>query len=188
MSRGLFFLFGALIVAQASFVQAQEDKKLTVHLVTVPVKPGAPAVFMTTVLANPEGVPIREVRQRIQFPREKLTYAGARLGIAAELAGGSLTLDLLDEAGKKVEARESAARLELKIAGRETLGNGVLLELQFRLVTDQPGSIPITHSAEALSADGKAFSELLSSDAEVVVTSDVAPPPPSIFACFFYMH
>jgi hypothetical protein len=163
-------------------------KGVTLTLASASVEPGQ-AVYVNVMLANQIETRLVELRQTIDFPPDKLTFAGARLGVASDLAGATLTIEMKDRAGKKVEDRAAAARLEIAIAAtKQPLEDGPLLELQFRLGDVAPQSIRLTHKAQMLDDLGKMVTDLAFSDGHVVVASDTSPTPAAIMACFFYMH
>jgi hypothetical protein len=187
---GTSVLVCALFLAQLTVAHAQggaQDEKLSLNLISPPVKPGAP-VYLNAMFSNPSGAPVFEIRQTIQFPREKLVLSRARLGTAGDLAGAVLTVDMKDKSGVKVQDREAAETLELRITAQKPLQDGPLVELQFRLIDDKEQSIRLAHIAEALNSEGNKVPELAFSDTEVVVTAKTGPEAPAVFACFFYMH
>jgi hypothetical protein len=186
---GLSALVFLLSVAQAP--QATEPppaQAVTLTLASAAAEPGQ-AVYVNVMLANQIAARLVELRQSLDFPPDKLTFAGARLGVAADLAGATLTMVMKDRAGKTVEDRAAAVRLEIAIAAtKQPLEDGPLLELHFRLGEVPPQSIRLTHKAEMLDDLGKPVAHLAFSDGHVLVQADTGPAPAAIMACFFYMH
>jgi hypothetical protein len=168
-------------------IAAGQDSPLGLRLVSAATKPGGVA-YVNVILANPEGAPVAEFRQRLQFPRDQLAFTNARLGIAASLAGATLTTTLMDGAGAVVQSKDEAEGVELRIVGTKPFPDGPLVELQFQVRATSDATVRLPHKAEALDREGTRMASLAFADGHIVVTSDLAPPPPPAFACFFYMH
>jgi hypothetical protein len=176
-------------LAQAPPPQAPEPPpRVHLTLASAAAEPGQ-AAYVNVMLANQIAARLVELRETLDFPPDKLTFAGARLGVAADLAGATLTMVMKDRAGQTVEDRAAASRLEITIAAtKQPLEDGPLLELQFRLGDVTPQSIRVTHTAEMLDDLGKPVRDLAFSDGHVLVQADTGPAPAAIMACFFYMH
>ena len=162
-----------------------QDRALKLDLVSARVRPGAP-VFVNAMLTNPAGAPVQAISQNIQFPPE-LVFTQARLGIAGNLAAASLSLEMKDKAGVKVEKKEAARSLHLTISAKQPLHEGPLVELEFRLADSKEQTIRLTHSAEAQDGQGKKI-ELVFSDTEVVVSEEIGSEPRPAIGCFFFTH
>lgn len=183
----------ALVAAQAisaSVAAAQEvapqEAVPTLQLFSQPVTFDG-VVYVNGMLESP-GERVLELHQTIEFPHDKLQFTSARLGFAGDLAGATLAVEMRNRKGEKVEKRELAQLLDVRIAAKAPLGEGPVLELKFRVVEAKVQNIPITHRAEAFGPGGVPVTDLAFTDGEVVVTETVGPLAPVVFGCFFYMH
>ena len=163
-----------------------QDGALRLELISAPVQPGAP-VYVNALLANPSGERVVVIRQHIQFPREKLVFSQARLGIAGSLSDAELRLEMKDASGAKVTDKGAAQSLDITISGKKTFEDGPLIEFEFRPVNSKAESIRVAHTAEALDDQGGKIAVAFS-DTEVVVSENVAPPPAPAIGCFFFTH
>ena len=179
-----------LTVAQFLIVLPQcraQNRAPGLELIAAPVEPGAP-IFVNALLSNPSGARVLVIRENIQFPREKLVFVQARLGIVGDLAGAVMSLEMKDKSGAKVKDREAAQTLEVTITAKKTFSDGPLIEFQFRLADAKEQSIRLAHKADALDDQGKKIAGFTFADAEVAVTKDVAPPATPVLGCFFFTH
>ena len=152
------------------------------------MKPGDP-VFVNSLLTNPGGLRLRVIHETVQFPRDKIVFTLARLGVAAELAEATMIVDLRDKAGVKVKDKQAAQSVDVTITAKKSLPDGPVLELQFRLADSKEQTIKLTHAAEALDEEGKKVAGLQVTTApELVVSSGLAPPPAAVLGCFFFTH
>jgi hypothetical protein len=183
MTAALFLV----LCAQSGAQSGTAGRALNLEFISPPVKPGDP-VFVNALLANPAGDHVLVIRENIQFPREKLVFSQARLGIAAELADAELSLNMKDKSGAKVKDKQAADSLEVTITAKKTFPDGPLIEFEFRLADPKTQSIPLTHKAEALDDQGKKIAAFTFSDVKVEVTKEVAPTPMPAIGCFFFTH
>jgi hypothetical protein len=184
MKARVLLVAAQFLVALASC--GAQDGALRLEFIAAPVRPGAP-IYINAMLANPSGERVVVIREHIQFPREKLVFSQARLGISASLSDAALNVQMKDTSGAIVKDREAAQSLDVTISGKKTLEDGPLIEFEFRLVDSKEQSIRIAHTAEALNDQGAEIA-LAFSDAEVVVSETVAPPPAPAIGCFFFTH
>jgi hypothetical protein len=145
-------------------------------------------VYVNGMLENPGGPVVRELRQTVKFPHDKLQFTGARLGFAGDVAGATLEVVMKDRSGQKVDKRELAQTLDLRIVSPAPLGEGPILELKFRVVEAKKQTITLAHQVNALDGAGAPIAGLVFGDGEVVVTDELGPLAPVVFGCFFYMH
>jgi hypothetical protein len=195
MNRSIYIWVAALVLWTAPLSYSQEkapaaapnDKALSLELIAAPVKPGEP-VFVNAMLANPGGERVRVIHQTIQFPREKLVFVQARLGIAADLADSTLALVMKDKSGAKTTSKDTAQSLDLTVTGKKTFQDGPFIELEFRLADNKEQTIKISHTADALDDQGKKIAGMTFADAQLIVSNDTAGPPAAAIGCFFFTH
>lgn len=181
-------MLAAIPVAAAPWSSAQDAPPAPVlQLFSAPVGFDG-LVYVNGMLENPGGPVVRELQQTVKFPHDKLQFTGARLGFAADVAGATLEVVMKDRNGQRVEKRELAQALELRVVSPVPLGEGPILELKFRVVEAKKQTVTLAHQARALDGAGAAIQGLVFGDGEVVVTDELGPLAPVVFGCFFYMH
>lgn len=188
VSRGL--LIGTLTVASSALgpsPAAAQQPSLRLRMVSPPVQPKA-RVFVNAILSNPTGEQVAQVYQSLTFSQAELEFIRARLAIAGDAAGATLTVEMQDASGATVEDPQKAERLEVTIAAKKPLPGGPLAEFQFRAPSEKEQSIRVRHVAEARDPQGQTLSALAFSDVHVTVTKKPGLQPLKVFACFFYMH
>jgi len=164
-----------------------QTRALSLELISPPTKPGE-LVYVNALLANPGGARVLVIRETLQFPREKLVFSRAELGIAGSLADAVLTVDMKNKSGVKVKDKEAAEILEVAITAKKTFPDGPLIEFEFRLADAKEQSIPLTHKAEALDDQGKKIAAFSFSNVKVEITKDVDATPSPAIGCFFFTH
>lgn len=182
---GSFLLVAQFLVAITPC--SAQERALRLELVSARVRPGAP-VFVNAMFFNPGGASVHVIRQIIQFPREKLSFVGARMGLAGNLADAAMLVEMKDESGAKVNDKAAAESLEVTFTAKQTFQEGPLVEFEFRLADLKDQSIRVGHTAEALDDTGKKIPELAVSDAEVVVSEEISSEPRPAIGCFFFTH
>ena len=178
-----------LAAAQCNAQDTQEPKAkgFRLELASARVRPDAP-IFVNAMLFNPNGEHVQVIRQTVQFPREKLMFFQARLGIAGDLAAANLSVEMKDKAGAVVKDRQVAESLNVTVTAKRPLEEGPLVELEFRLVEAKDQTIPVTQSVEAIDDAGKRIASLTSSNTEVVVSGADSDAPRPAIGCFFFTH
>lgn len=165
---------------------AVEVTQPKIDLASARVRPESP-VFVNALLAVPHAVDIYAIHQTIRFPAA-LQFKLARLGIAANLAVADLAVTLKDASGAKVDTRESARNIELKITAKQPMAEGPLVELEFKLLENQDQVIPLPHTAKAFDRAGKEIPNLAVAAGAVVVSQSAAEAPRPAIGCFFFTH
>ena len=181
-------------VSSSTMILAQESEQQTpppstaprIELTSARVRPDAP-IFVNALIFNSEGAEVHSVFQTIQFSAA-LQFKLARLGIAANLAGAELKVVLKDASGATVDKRELARSVDLAITAKQSMAEGPLVELEFKLTEPKDQVIALPHKARILDGKGKENSSLIFSDGEVVVSESLGEAPRPAIGCFFFTH
>jgi hypothetical protein len=167
--------------------QDKNEAKVNLELIAAPVKPGEP-VFVNVMLTNPGGERVRVVHETLQFPREKMAFTSARLGIAGDLGDATLALIMKDKTGARTSNKEAAQSLDVTISAKQTMPDGPLIEFEFRLTDTKEQSIKLPHTAEVMDDQGKKIAGVKFTDAQLVVSESTSGPPSAAIGCFFFTH
>jgi hypothetical protein len=164
------------------------EQPLSFIFASAPIRPGSPA-YVNAIFANRTEFRVMEIRSSVEFSRDKLVFVGLRNGIAADIAGAQATIEYKDKTGAKVAAKEQAAALDISMKAKIPLPDGVLYELQFKLVDEaREQLIHIKQTAEAIDPEGKPIRGFGVAGGQVTVAAVLGAAPPPIMGCFFYMH
>lgn len=175
------------VAAMATIAVLAADEKTGVALTAQQVMPGAQA-YVTVMLTNNPSVDVGQIQQRIEFPKDKISYVSTRTSIAGDLSEAELKAEI-QEAKGDAEKGGNLAVLVLSIKGKRPIPDGPVAEITFMVpATLAEQTIKLGHKAEASSPDGKKIDNLVFEDGSLKVTKEVPVKPPAIMSCFFYMH
>ena len=170
-----------LLGVSGDAVKAQDKASLT--LAGIGATPGSEVRF-TVMFTNRPGGEVSQLRQWIEFPKNTLSYVGARLSIAAELAEAELKADVKD----KSDAPDIGI-LTISIIGKKSLSDGPVAELIFEVPSTVPEqTLTLNHRAEGVGLDGKTLSEVAAEGGSLKISKEPVEVAPGLFSCFFYMH
>jgi hypothetical protein len=123
---------------------AQEPEAPTVTLAS-PQTPPEGETFITIMLTNVPGQPVRVLKTQVEFHDRELIYITARTSFAADVAGGQLDVATQnpaqaaaapDKAIAPTPLRDGKSRVILTITGRKPLANGPIAEMRFRVAPE----------------------------------------------------
>jgi hypothetical protein len=186
--RRVAALVGVFVAVQLAVCAAPTGQEIIKLNVFAPaVLPKAP-IYLNATISNPTETSIYELRQTITFDRNEVRFVRARLGVAGDLAGATLSVDTLSAADAKVDDKDEATRIAIRISAKNPLPSGPLIELEFKQVQGKEQMIKLKTIAEIRDAEGKVLPGLKFHDSTVSVSKTLEPAPLKIFGCFFYMH
>ncbi|MBI4456066.1 MAG: hypothetical protein HY644_09230 [Acidobacteria bacterium] len=185
---GRLWITAALLLMVFSKPQGSAGGEKTILALTAAqVAPGN-EVYVTVMLSNSPGVDVSQLKHWIEFPKSKLSFVRARLGIAGDLAEAQLAAELDDQPGQDKDKGEIGT-LYLSVSGKRPLPDGPVVEITFKIPSSlEEQTITLGHRGEATAADGQKLPQLVFEEGELKVSKEEAEKPPSIFSCFFYMH
>lgn len=152
---------------------AQDVKPPSVSLTTPPAAPGNPA-YVIIMLHNGGGLDIQEISEAIDFPKEKLAFVSARTGIAADMGGAELKMEIQDKpAGTGDSSAGAMATLQISLTAKRPMPDGPLVEINLKIPsTVEEQTIPLNHRAAAVAAGGRKLADLVSEKAEMKVAKE----------------
>jgi len=172
------------------------DEKTSVMLTAQQVMPGNQA-YVTVMLTNNPAVDVSQIQERVEFPKDKLTYVSSRLSIAGDLAEAELKAEIEEKSDKtegKADAEKGAGAgnisvLVINIKGKRPIPDGPVAEITFKVpATLSEQTVKLGHRSEVSSPDGKKIAEFVFEDGSIKISKETPPKPPAIMSCFFYMH
>ena len=167
--------FALLVALGVSLVAGygQDGKPPSVSLTTPPAAPGNPA-YVILMLNNSGGRDIQEISDAIDFPKDKLAFVSARTGIAADMGGAELKLEIQDKPGGSADPSAGPmATLQISLIGRRPMPDGPLVEINLKVPqTVEEQTIPLNHRAAAVAAGGQKLGDLVSEKAELKVVKE----------------
>jgi len=183
----LLLLFLGMVQAQdeapvpAPAQPEEEIKPISINLASPTVQPGQ-RTYVTILLSNGTDVSVSQLEHWLEFPKSKLTYLSTRAGIAADLAGATVTSERQDNSDG------DTVTLHLSVQGGSALPDGPIAEITFDVGEISPEDIILPHRMEAFGSEGERVEEVQFRDALLKVSHVLPEAPPAIFSCFFYMH
>ncbi|MCZ6879338.1 MAG: hypothetical protein O7G29_14490 [Acidobacteria bacterium] len=116
------FLILSLAMVQVVQGYAQDDVT-TITLASPQAMPGD-RTYLTSLLTNAGEVSVYHLQHWIEFPKDKLQYVSVRLGIAADLAKGVLTLELQEKPSSGQGMPEASSEDEALSADEAMIAEG----------------------------------------------------------------
>ncbi len=115
----------AFLILGLAMVQgyAQEETTTIVTLASPQSMPGD-RTYLTALLTNGGEVSVYHLQHWIEFPQNKLKYVSTRLGIAADIASGVLTVELQEKPGSDQGMPEARSEDEALSAGEAMIAQG----------------------------------------------------------------
>ena len=124
MYKTLSKAFLILGLAMVQMVQGySQDEVTTVTLASPQAMPGE-RTYLTSLLSNAGEVSVYQLKHWIEFPQGKLDYVSTRLGIAADLAKGVLTVELEEKPGSGLGMPAASSQDESLSAGEAMIAEG----------------------------------------------------------------
>ena len=177
----------AATLAVSAPVRAQdEERSVTVSLVSPQVRPGNDA-YVNVMLGNASSSSVRvhELLERIEFPKDKLSFLEAHLGIAGDMAGAELKVEVQDKRAGQSPGADGAdadaarfAVISLAVTGKRPIPDGPVVELVFRVPANLEDQVVILgHETVASSAGGAKIPDVVFEKGLVRVFRDARKKP-----------
>lgn len=185
--RGLAMVLAIQVLGMFG-AEARAQQSTSLILVSEDTMPGNEARFSVILMNNP-GAEVTQLRQWIEFPKDKLTYFSMRLSIAAEMAGAELKVESQDKAVTAESPDKNVGVLAISITAKNSLLDGPVAEILFTVakqVEDQ--TLTLAHRVEAAGPDGKALSEVAAGNGSIKISKERPEVAAPLSSCFFYMH
>ncbi len=124
MYKTLSKAFLILGLAMVHVVQGYaQDEVTTITLASPQAMPGD-RTYLTSLLTTAGEVSVYHLQHWIEFPKDKLKYVSSRLGIAADLAKGVLTVELQEKPSSGQGMPEASSEDEALSAGEAMIAEG----------------------------------------------------------------
>ncbi len=120
LSKALLILGLAMVHVVQGYAQ---DEVTTITLASPQAMPGE-RTYLTSLITNAGEVSVYHLQHWIEFPKDKLKYVSARLGIAADLAKGVLTVELQEKPSSGQGMPEASSEDEALSAGEAMIAAG----------------------------------------------------------------
>ena len=173
---------------EATETDKTENPKTSIGLTAQQVRPGSPAYF-TVMLTNNPAADVSELREWIEFPKDKISYVSARLSIAGDLAEAELKVEVQDKADAPAADKGNVGVLAVSIIGKKPIPDGPVAEITFQIPpTAGEETLPLGHRVEATAPDGKKLTSLVVEPVSLKISKETPQLAPAIMSCFFYMH
>jgi hypothetical protein len=175
-----FTLLGVAWIAGAPSVRAQDKPKLTIA--SAPAMPGS-EVRVTVRLTNGAAA-LTQIRQWIEYPKDKLSYFGSRLSLAGEMAEAELKAETEDKPG----GDSNTGILVVSMTSKKPLSDGPIVELLLNVSpTAGDETINLGYKGEAGGPDVKEPIPVETEGGSMTIAKNPSEVP-GLFSCFFYMH
>jgi len=124
MYRTLTKAFLILGLAMVQMVQGYAQDEVTTITLASPQSMPGDRTYLTSLLTNAGEVSVYHLQHWIEFPQGKLEYVSARLGIAADLAKGVLTVELQEKPSSDQGMPEASSEDEALSEGEAMIAEG----------------------------------------------------------------